>query len=128
MAPRAKALSASQNKISKHKANTKFVQLVNRGHVGMEAQRLRELIASRTPRVGIKNLTKMGAVQHARESQAETQPGWATLGQGMQPWMLKCPCGQGAWPRHQDAVHFIEECAYTQPLREKVRANMGAVI
>ena len=37
-------------------ANTKFVQLVNRDRVGMEAQGLRGLIPSRTLRVGIKNL------------------------------------------------------------------------
>ena len=46
----------------------------------------------------------------------------------MQTRMLACPCRQGAWPRHQDAVHFIEECAYTQPMSEEVLANMSAVV
>ena len=30
--------------------------------------------------------------------------------------------------RPQDAVHFIEECAYTQPMREEVFKSMGAVV
>ena len=46
----------------------------------------------------------------------------------MQTRLLKCPCGQGALPRPQDAVHFIEECAYTQPMREEVFKSMGAVV
>jgi hypothetical protein len=108
-------------------ANTKFVQLVNRGHVGKEALRMRELIPSRTLRAGVKNL-KLGAVQQARGSQAKTQKGWATLGEDLQTRLLKCPCGRGALPRPQDAVHFIEECAYSQPMREEVFKSMGAVV
>ena len=75
----------------------------------------------------MKNL-KLGALQHARGSQAKTQPGWASLGEDMQTRMLKCPCGRGALPRPQDAVHFIEECSYTQPMREEVFKSMGAVV
>jgi hypothetical protein len=71
-------------------SNTKFVQLVNRSNIGREARRMRELIPSRTLRVGMKNL-KLGALQHARGSQAKTQPGWASLGEDMQTRMLKCP-------------------------------------
>ena len=59
-------------------SNTKFVQLVNRSNIGREARRMRELIPSRTLRVGMKNL-KLGALQHARGSQAKTQPGRASL-------------------------------------------------
>ena len=53
---------------------------------------------------------------------------WASLGEHMQTRMLKCPCGQGDWPHHQDAVHFMEECALAKPVRENVLAEMGAVI
>ena len=108
-------------------SNTKFIQAVNRTRVGKEVQRVRELIPSRALRTGVKNL-KLGALQHARGSQAKTEPGWASLGGHTQTRMLKCPCGQGDWPHDEDAVHFMEECALAKPVRENVLAEMGAVI
>ena len=55
-------------------------------------------------------------------------PGWRDLGDDLQAGLLECPCGKGSKPRHQDAVHLIGECGFSQPVREKVVEAMDGVI